>query len=200
MRKQSRKAKKIGTNIYCAFGQHFHWIIADAFSISKLLFSCFCHPLILQLCLFNLSNVPVRQKDAVTNSLIKCEAWKTMIYNGNISFQATAVKMEFKLYWVLWYKTTLEKIRSLKDLKNYLLPNLSSSTYEQVWRVFLNPQLYLKYCSLVTFFVLPCAFLPFSIFCSVPWSNLSFKYQKHLIIEEEECLLMILIYPSWIVQ
>lgn len=110
MRKQSRKGwKKIVTNIYCAFGQHFHWIIIDTFSTSKLLFCCFCHPLILQFCLFNLSIIPIHQKDVVTNSLIKREAWKTMIYNGNISFQARAIKMEFKLYWVLWYKITPRK-------------------------------------------------------------------------------------------
>ena len=120
--------------------------------------------------------------------------------NGNISSQAGGIKIEFKLYWGLWYKTTPRKdLRASKTQKILRLPNLSSYTCEKLQRVFLIPQLHLKYCSVLTFSILWCILLPFSIFCSVPWSNLSFKYLKHLIVEGE-CLLMVLVYPSWIVQ
>lgn len=89
--------KKIVTNICCRFGQHFHWIIIDALNIQTSS-AVFCHLPILQLWLFNFSNILVHQRDIVTNSSIKCGALEIVICNGIISSQARAIKIKLKLW------------------------------------------------------------------------------------------------------
>lgn len=84
--------------IWTAFSLNHYWHIFNILTSLQLFLS--------STDLATLSNIPVHQRPVVTNWLIKCEAWKAMIYNGIISSQARAIKMELKLYWVLWYKTT----------------------------------------------------------------------------------------------
>lgn len=134
--------------------------------MSKLLFKpCLSsHLLILQVCLFNLSNIPVHQGHMATNSLIKCEAWKTMIYNGN-SFQATVIKMKLTCVECFDTKPLLKKTCEPQILRR-CFASITEQLRESSESVSESSALF-KVLLCTNFLIFSCVSLSFSIFSCV---------------------------------
>lgn len=124
-------------DIYCGFRQYFS-VIIDTFSVSKLLFSYFCHSLILQVYLFNLSNIPVHQREMVTNLLIKSEFWKTVIRMAALGSKLEQFKWNLNFMTCFHDKNTPRKDLGASETWKTFTSILRICTREEVLSVFFD--------------------------------------------------------------